>query len=97
VEWLFAGPFFILFGLLWLASTVVWIWALVDCVRVPEDSMYESGTKLIWVLIIVLLHVIGAVIYFAIGRPRSGARPATSNGHRPSTLPPAPPAPPGAV
>ncbi|HYU93186.1 MAG TPA: hypothetical protein VEN95_06890 [Actinomycetota bacterium] len=34
------------FGLLFVGSFVVWIWALVDAIQVPDDSMYRSGTKL---------------------------------------------------
>jgi Phospholipase_D-nuclease N-terminal len=59
--------------LLSIASLVVWIWALVDAIQVPDDSMYRSGTKLVWVLVIVFLQVIGAIIYFAVGRPERGA------------------------
>jgi uncharacterized membrane protein len=69
-----------------IASLVVWIWALVDAIQVPDDSMYRAGTKLVWVLVIVFLQVIGAVIYFAIGRP--AMRPAPP---RPGELPPPPP------
>lgn len=56
-----------------LVSLVVWIWALVDAIQVPDDSMYRSGTKLVWVLVIVFLQVVGAIVYFAIGRPAKGA------------------------
>jgi Phospholipase_D-nuclease N-terminal len=63
------------FGLLFVGSFVVWIWALVDAIQVPDDSMYRSGTKLVWVLVIVLTQVVGAIIYFAIGRPPRRAAP----------------------
>jgi uncharacterized RDD family membrane protein YckC len=82
MEW-----FFPLFGILWLATIVVTIVALVDCIRVPDDAMFQNGTKLIWVLVIVFLTLIGAVLYFAIGRPRRGA---TSPAR---TVPPPPPPP----
>ncbi len=36
--------------------------------------MYKAGTKLIWVLVIVLAQFIGAVIYLAAGRPTGGSR-----------------------
>lgn len=77
------------FMVLGLAALGVWIWALVDAIQVPDDSMYRSGTKLVWVLVIVFLQVIGAVIYLAIGRPVKGAPippPPGSGG-----LPPPPP------
>jgi len=71
MEWLFIGAF----GLLWIGGIALWIFALVDCIRVPDDSMYRSGTKLIWVLVIVLTQVIGAIIYLVVGRPEPGTRP----------------------
>jgi len=46
------------------------IWALVDAIRVPSDQDYRAGTKVIWVLVILFLNCLGALIYFAVGRPR---------------------------
>jgi hypothetical protein len=77
-----------IFIILGIAALGVWIWALVDAIQVPDDSMYRSGTKLVWVLEIVFLQVIGAVIYFAIGRPAKGA--ATPPPPGPIGLPPPP-------
>ena len=65
-----------------IANIVLVIWALVDAIRVPDESMYRAGNKLIWVLVILLAGFIGAIVYFFIGRParrrafgdRSGAR-----------------------
>ena len=67
--------FFIPFGLLALGLLVLWIWALVDALQVPDDSMYRTGNKLVWVLVIVLLHAIGAILYLAIGRPAGRTAP----------------------
>lgn len=78
---------FLLVLLLGIAATVVWIWALVDCIQVPDDSMYRSGTKLIWVLVIVFATLIGAIVYLAIGRPDATSVAMA----RPSALPPPPP------
>jgi len=91
MEWLFAP--FVFIWLLAIAGIVVWIWALVDCVQVPDDSLYQSGNKLIWVLIIVLAQFIGAILYFIIGRPKGDAQP--GGGTR--GAPPPPPPPPGGV
>jgi Phospholipase_D-nuclease N-terminal len=52
-----------------LALVALWIWALVDAIRVPDDVHYRAGTKLIWVLVIVLTGFIGAAVYLAVGRP----------------------------
>jgi hypothetical protein len=51
-----------------LAAPVFWIWALMDVVKVPDDSMFEAGNKLIWVLVIVLAGAIW-------GDRLSGGRP----------------------
>jgi hypothetical protein len=64
----------ILILLLVLALVALWIWALVDAIRVPDDAHYRAGTKLIWVLVIVLTGFIGAAVYLAVGRP--AGRPA---------------------
>jgi hypothetical protein len=59
----------LLLPLVGIGLTVLWIWALVDAIRVPDDSMYNEGNKLLWVIVIVLTGFIGAIIYFIIGRP----------------------------
>ncbi len=53
-----------------LLGFVVWIAALVDAVRAPDDAYFRAGTKLIWVLVIVLTGWIGGLIYWVVGRPR---------------------------
>jgi phospholipase D-like protein len=70
-----------------LVGTVFWIWALVDAIRVPEDRMYRAGNKLVWVLVIVFGHLLGAIAYLAIGRPTSASSSAASS----SPIPPPPP------
>jgi len=49
-----------------LALLVFWIWMLVDCAT-KEPS--QGNDKLIWILIIVFTHWIGALIYFFVRRP----------------------------
>jgi uncharacterized membrane protein len=78
-----------------LASFVLWIWALVDVVKVPDDSKFRAGSKLIWVLVIVFTGVVGAIIYLAVGRPSPGSRPGGSAGYADPIQPPPPP--PGAL
>ena len=63
--------------LLVLALVAVWVWALVDAIRVPDDSRYRAGTKLLWVLVIALTGLIGAALYLAVGRPTRRPAPAT--------------------
>ena len=61
----------ILLGLLLLLILVLgflfWLWMLVDCVT-KESS--QGNDKLVWVLVIVLTNIIGAVIYFVVRRPQ---------------------------
>lgn len=48
-------------------TTIVWIWALIDCLQNPR---LEGTEKLVWVLVILFLHILGAILYFAVGRQR---------------------------
>ena len=82
--------FFAIFFLVVIANIVVVIWALVDAIRVPDDSMYQAGTKLIWILVIILAGFVGAIVYFFVGRPLPGARPAVESSSG-LGLPPPPP------
>jgi hypothetical protein len=79
-----------------LAAVAFWIWALVDVVKVPDDSMFKSGSKLIWVLVIVLA---GAIVYLVVGRPapRAMAPSGGALGDRLPANPNLPPPPPGAI
>ncbi len=61
--WLCFLPFIILS----LASFAFWIWMLVDCVT-NEPS--EGNDKIIWLLVIVFLHFLGALLYLLVRRPQ---------------------------
>jgi hypothetical protein len=60
-----------------LAVVAVWVWALVNAIRVPDDSGYRAGTKLLWVLVIALTGLLGAALYLAVGRPTQNPAPST--------------------
>ena len=63
-----------------LIAIVLLIYALVDAIRVPDDSMYRAGTKLIWVLVIIFVQpIIGPVIYLAMGSPQTPRAPGRMN------------------
>jgi len=53
---------------------VFWIWMLVHAITNPGLRDIE---KLIWVVVILFTHFIGALIYFFVGRPRR-SQPITS-------------------
>ncbi len=69
-------------GLLVLAAIGFWFWMLVDCAMNESD---EGNTRLIWVLIILFVHVIGAILYFFFQR-----RKRLSGGAAPGCAPPPP-------
>jgi len=85
------APAVIVILILGIGAFILWVWALVDVVKVPDDSMFKAGNKLVWVLVIVITGVIGAIIYFIVGRPAPGSR---AGGRLPSADPNRPPPPP---
>lgn len=87
-----ASPIVFILG---LAAFAFWIWAIVDVVKVPDDSMFKAGSKLVWVLVVVLAGVVGAIIYLVVGRPAPGSRGARLSPPADPNQPPPPP--PGAV
>lgn len=50
--------FAISIGILILAF---WLWMLIDCLKRDFKKDYE---KIVWVLVIIFLHILGAVIYY---------------------------------
>lgn len=44
-----------------------WIWMLVDCLTKEPDT---GSTKIVWLLVILLAQIIGAVIYYFVRRPQ---------------------------
>ena len=54
--------FHLLFILLSLLATIFWIWMLIDAL-IHERTAVE---KLLWFLVIFLLHFIGALIYYVV-------------------------------
>ena len=62
---------FVGFEALALLLVVVWVYALVDALRRPADAWTRAAqNQLVWVLVILLGNVLGAVIYFAVARPQ---------------------------
>ncbi len=53
--------------LLGLAATIFWIWMLVEC-AMKEPS--TGNEKIVWVLVILFTHFIGALLYLIIRRPQ---------------------------
>jgi hypothetical protein len=50
-----------------LPLTVFWIWMLIDCATKETD---QGHLKLVWILIIIFTHWVGALIYLLVRRPQ---------------------------
>lgn len=49
-----------------LLGTVFWLWMLVDCLTKEPAA---SNEKILWTLVILLTHLLGALLYYLIRRP----------------------------
>jgi hypothetical protein len=58
---LFLMMFWLSFFCIGILGTIFWIWMLVDCLT---NEPNEGNDKVIWVLVIIFTHFIGALIYF---------------------------------
>lgn len=50
--------------LIYVLCLVLWIVALVDCLR------SNNPNKLVWVIVIILIPFLGSILYFLIGRSK---------------------------
>jgi uncharacterized RDD family membrane protein YckC len=48
-----------------ILASIFWIWMLVDC---ATNRSLEGAQKIVWILVILFLHLLGALIYFFVGR-----------------------------
>lgn len=59
-------------GLVGVALVVLafafWIWMIVDCASNP---MLAGSDKIVWLLVIIFLHFVGALIYYLVGKRRA--------------------------
>ncbi len=53
--------------LIGVAGTVFWIWMLVEC---ATKEPAQGNDKIVWILVIVLTHWLGALIYYFFRRPQ---------------------------
>ncbi|GCE05304.1 PLD nuclease N-terminal domain-containing protein [Dictyobacter aurantiacus] len=52
-------------GIVVLLGSVFWIWMIIDCIKYERP---DSNDKIIWVLVILFTHLVGAIIYFFMRR-----------------------------
>ena len=48
-----------------IGGSVFWIWMLIDCAT-KEDN--QGNTKIVWIIIILLAHWVGALLYLLVRR-----------------------------
>jgi hypothetical protein len=49
-----------------IGGTIFWIVMLIECATKEADT---GNTKVVWIIILVFTHIIGAAIYFFVRRP----------------------------
>ena len=66
----FLSVFLVLIVAFGLASFVFWIWMIADC---ATNKSLDGTEKIIWLLVVIFLHLLGALIYFFAGRKKGAA------------------------
>lgn len=57
----------IFFLVLSLVAFIVWVWALIDCIR---SRTVTGSSKVIWLLVIFFTYTVGAIAYLVVSRMR---------------------------
>jgi ABC-type Mn2+/Zn2+ transport system permease subunit len=57
--------FFLLIGLLGLATLALWIWSLIHCV---QNRYLNDNNRLIGILLIIFLGLLGSLVYLFLPR-----------------------------
>lgn len=59
-----SGQIMLILGIIIVIGFIPTIIALIDILK----SKFEGNNKIVWLLVVLFLHLLGAVLYFAIGR-----------------------------
>ncbi|ROR72332.1 PLD nuclease N-terminal domain-containing protein [Bogoriella caseilytica] len=49
-------------------AVAIWVYALVDCARTPEDEMPYRVPKVVWIILVVVFPFVGAVAWIIVSR-----------------------------
>lgn len=56
-----------------LVLAAIWIWSLVDALRIPDQRWAAAGqNKVLWSILIVLLGLLGSLLYVLMPRKALG-------------------------
>ena len=58
-------PFVLGAILLGILGSIFWIWMLIDC---ATNKTLRDNQKIGWIIVIVFTHLLGAIIYYFVGR-----------------------------
>ncbi len=50
--------------LIFIVPVVLWLTALIDILK----SNFSGNNKLVWIVVVILLPILGAILYFLIGK-----------------------------
>ena len=56
-----------IFFLIYLACLAFWLWMLIDVLM----SRHNTGTKVLWVLLMIFLPMLGSILYFFLARGKA--------------------------
>jgi hypothetical protein len=73
----------------YLLTIALTVYAVVDCIQ-TDDAQVRGLPKLLWLLLILLFPIVGAIAWFIAGRPLSGAAGRGPSRRGPSHRPPPP-------
>lgn len=77
-------------GIITVLTLGVWLYGLFDVLTTPDDEC-RNMPKLLWIVVVALFFLVGALAWFLLGRPRTarvgGATPAGRSGF-PMPVPP---------
>ena len=66
METFFGHMFMLSWAWVGLLGTAFWIWMLVDCAK---NEPRKGNDRIVWILIITITHLVGALIYYFARRP----------------------------
>lgn len=52
-----------------LALFAFWVWMLIHAI---QNSGLNDSERIVWVIVIVFVNLLGAIIYYCVGRPKAG-------------------------
>ena len=72
---------FLVFAVVSLVCTGLWIWSLVDALRITDPQWDAAGqSKVLWVILIAVLGILGSILYVLMARPALTRPPALGGG-----------------